>query len=295
MIALQGCYLSHGVGEDLDAGTMDASRDGGRDIGARDIGGGDVRPDVPRDVASDALDTGSAPRTCVDANILVLECAPSCDHSRAPVFHWMVGGCVPVTCGECIGPCDPPTATRAECEEAHRHCPAQLCRDTGGAWVVSADGECAHRACGRAVEAACGGPPAPICDCGALGVFEEGVGCVVSDACEPETLRGEALCLATGGSWGPTCCHSKCGEPCADDCASPACTCGPTEVFDVTRGCTEAEECFLREPGQTCGAFGQTCTLPYLCCENCRGGCMGDFRCSLDYCEWGACRVEGFP
>jgi hypothetical protein len=289
MVVLPGCYRVHGLGRDpdpldgsrADGGRLDGSRgpeparDAGRD--ARDVG----RVDVGLDAGRDSVCRVARPHTICDS-----VCAPDAPY----LYYWSALGCVPMDCnGGCFGPCDPPTATLAECEEAHRGCAAQLCRDTGGEWLYAE--ECGHRVCGRSVGDDC---PLTIsvCDCGPLSVFDERLGCVLSPSCEPDTRRGEALCVGTGGTWGPTCCHARCGEPCADDCASLACTCGPTQLFDETRGCMDAEACLYRGLGERCTAPGQGCAPPYFCCETCEGGCTGDYRCMPNSCAAGRCRTE---
>lgn len=272
---MPGCYLSHGLEDErLDGGRLD----GGRDVDApRDVRPVDTGPDVARD-------GGAA--TCLTTIVLITQCSPGCDPTRDPLWYFTEVGCVPAPCGECVGPCVPPTTTFEACHDAHRHCTSELCRDTGGVWVTTAE-ECHHRVCGRPGPVDCE-VGTPVCDCGPLAVFEEGVGCVPSDECVAETGSGAALCTATGGTWGPTCCDSRCGEPCGDDCSALACTCGFNEVFDPTLGCVSSGECFERQPGETCGAVGRYCIPPFICCDDCREPpCTGNYRCIDDVCDVG--------
>lgn len=244
--------------------------------------GGPSSPDAPSPIADAGPGPDSGPGrdaapigTCEAADVSVLRCpAALCD--ALPRWYWDGERCFEVDCGACTGPdCGAGVESRERCELEHGACAPERCRDTGGTWMFWAE-ECEHRICGNPSLADCE-VGVPVCDCGPYRVFDDVRGCVEPDpACGrlPERSR-EALCRATGGSWEGICCDTVCGAFCPLACASPACHCGDTQIFDEERGCIEATQCFDRRPGETCGRPRQRCAdLRTECVTPCDGpGC----------------------
>jgi len=286
--SLAGCGESHGRFDDagpaegldagrgfdsgnpiLDAGSRDAGPgfDGGAapDAGARDGGpGGACAPDDARQV------------TCPDA---------VCD--GPPRWYWNGDDCVSVECGACEGAdCASGRGSRERCLEDHAACVPALCQTTGGTWMFWAE-ECGHYACGVAPPATCLiGMPA--CDCGPMQVFDPVEGCRFDVSCTmgPPMRDPEVACRDTGGTWGAFCCHSECGVACADDCAAPACDCGPGRVFDAERGCVFHSRCYERHVGQTCEGGARCVDQGSICCQDCGGaGCFGPATCRWPVCD----------
>jgi hypothetical protein len=203
-----------------------------------------------------------------------------------PTWHWNGDRCFAIECGACEGEdCGLGMVSEEACEAAHSECEATLCRATGGMWKFWAE-QCGHDVCGRVPPEVCVvGYPA--CDCGPFANFVAGVGCMMDSTCPiPEPATPEELCTATGGEWGGFCCHTECGERCADDCVSPACHCPPGTVFDEGRGCIEHTRCFERELGQSCDPVRGRCPGAAGCCDSCGGaGCAGRPVCLAPVCD----------
>jgi len=209
--------------------------------------------------------------------------AVACD--GPPTWYWNGDACAPVECGTCEGTeCASGFGSLDLCTSAHAGCDASLCRATGGTWKWWVE-QCGHDICGAIPFADCEvGMPA--CNCGAYGTFQPGTGCVTDPSCPtPEPGTPEELCRWTGGTWGPFCCHSECGERCPDACVAPACDCGPRRVFDEgSGGCIEHARCWERRLGQRCDDTTR-CEPGTLCCDYCGGpGCLGTPTCRPVVC-----------
>ncbi len=236
------------------------------------------------DAFAPGADTG-ATSSCEAHRVTAEACRPLCDGPDQ--WYWDGERCVRFDCGECVGEdCGLGVVSEAECASAHASCEPELCRATGGDWLFWAE-ECEHYRCGAPQLASCliG---RPVCDCGPGRVFDAAVGCVSEGTCPDPLPSPEALCRATGGAWENVCCPSHCGVPCAAACAALACTCGPFEVFDDTRGCVESSECHDgRMVDQTCTTEGVVrCADGLICCQDCGGaGCFGEPTCRAPTCD----------
>lgn len=247
----------------------------------------DAGPMSDTGIGSDAFVEGDAgPVALCDAQrVTAVPCRPLCD--GLDQWFWDGERCVRFECGECVGEdCGEGVLSEAECRTAHASCEPELCRSTGGDWLFWAE-ECEHFRCGVPQPAMCL-VGRPVCDCGASRVFDAALGCVAEGLCADPLPSPEALCTATGGTWGNVCCNSRCGVPCALPCAGPACTCGPFEIFDDVRGCVESSVCHdERALDQTCTTDGRVrCTDGLICCQDCGGaGCIGDPTCRAPTCD----------
>jgi len=248
----------------------------------------DASADGASDASADA-DTGLGPDggsgTC-DPDAVAVTICPDAVCDGLPRWFWSGDRCFPIECGACTGAgCGGGSGSEAECASAHATCEASLCRGTGGTYRWWAE-DCGHWQCGRPIPADClvGGPS---CDCGAFRSFDLATGCFDDDSCPvPEPVPDDELCRASGGSWETICCHTDCGEVCAEPCVNPACNCGPGKVFEAgARGCVEASRCFERQPGQTCGEPAR-CEAGTICCDHCSGaGCFGVPTCDFPLCD----------
>lgn len=223
--------------------------------------------------------------SCDAMRVTAVPCAALCDGPDR--WYWDGERCLRFDCGECEGEdCGLGVASEAECQAAHAGCEPELCRTTGGDWLFWAE-ECGHYRCGAPVPAECL-VGQPVCDCGPNRIFDATMGCVTEGTCPDPLPSPETLCTATGGTWENVCCPSRCGVPCAAECLAPACTCGPTQIFDDTRGCIEAGECHDdRTVDQACALDGSVrCADGLICCQDCGGaGCFGDPTCRAPTCD----------
>lgn len=231
------------------------------------------------------VDAGAV--SCAPMNASALVCpGPICD-GLDPVV-WDGERCVQIDCGTCVGAdCGRAYRSMAECTAAQHACVPELCRSTGGDWLFWAE-ECLHYRCGVSVPAECL-VGQPVCNCGALNVFDPVRGCIPDPTCVgDDPPPDEILCTSTGGRWEGVCGPSHCGTPSPLACAALACTCGPLEVWDRIRGCVESSECHTnREVGQGCSTDGSIrCQDRLVCCQSCGGaGCFGDPTCRMPTCD----------
>jgi hypothetical protein len=273
-LLLSGCSGSHvrdhDAGRTSDAGSIgdgglgfDAGRDAGRIIG-------------PSDAGTPSLCDPQDARSMICPEVL-------CDGPGT--WHWNGDRCFWIDCGACEGSgCTNAYSSESECIAAHASCEAALCTATEGTWLWWAE-ECEHYDCGfrRPVTCFIGGP---VCDCGLHRSFVPGVGCADDPDCPIfEPPIPEELCGETGGSWGPICCNTLCGESCGLDCAAMACDCGPWREFDSARGCMHTTRCHERLSGESCDPVQSRCQTGTICCEHCGGaGCFGA-SCEAPQCD----------
>jgi len=250
---------------------------GGRDLGRLDAGSVDLgaAPDAGPRGSCDPQDAREL--ACPDPGAL-------CD--GPDTWQWNGDRCVPIACGACEGAdCTTDFTTQSECEAAHASCEATACRASGGDWLFWAE-ECDHYRCGRPTPAVCI-RGIPVCDCGPQRIFDAARGCVADVSCtmEPPIPNREIQCTGSGGTWENICCDTVCGVFCGDDCAAPACNCGPGRVFEEGRGCIESSRCFDAAPGAHCEPRGR-CGGGTICCQDCGGaGCSGDATCRAPTCD----------
>lgn len=275
LMSSAGCMLSVGCGKSHgseDAGT----EDGGRDA-ATDVPGLDASLDGGSDAGFDA-----AVATCDALDARPISCPDFiCDEPDR--WYWNGDECRPIACGACEGEdCERGMFSREACEIAHAECDATLCRETDGEWMWWVQ-ECGHRICGLPTLADCV-IGTPVCNCGPTATFVPGMGCMPDECPEIDPLPPEDLCASTGGEWGGFCCHSVCGERCADACVNPACHCPALQVFDAALGCIDSARCYDRSAGETCEPEAR-CEAGTICCQNCGGaGCFGS-ECRAPLCD----------
>jgi hypothetical protein len=239
--------------------------------------------DAPAPDAPALLDAGTASCAPQDAHA---EICPGIVCDGYDNYAWDGERCVFIPCGTCRGAdCAGLPTDRAECQRAHASCDAALCTATGGDWQFWAE-ECGHYECGFPVPADCR-VGMPVCDCGYTRSFEPGVGCVTASCPDVDPQPPEIVCGSTGGTWTEgICCPTTCGVFCDADCLSPACVCGPFQVFDSIRGCIDATECFERSAGETCTNAATRCEGTLICCQTCTGvGCEPDSSCRAPVCD----------
>lgn len=266
----------------LACGSAHRLGDGGTDAGF-DSDAGSLDGGSPRDAAVGPVDAG--PRGACDAEDAHADICPEvlCDGPSS--WHWNGERCFEIDCGACRGTeCERATFSRTECETAHATCEPVLCRGTGGTWLWWAE-LCGHYECGQEPPEICE-VGAPGCDCGSGHVFVPGIGCELDPGCpEVDPLPADLLCTSTGGTWDALCCHSECGIPCALACASPACNCGPMQVFHPERGCEVGQRCMEPLVGEACDG-GSRCQDATICCDTCGGaGCAGTPTCRVPVCD----------
>ena len=261
-LALTGCPDAHGG--------PDAAMNGS-DVSCVCAPDGGPAPDA----FAPPIDVGVGPASCAPQAAAIDLCAPICDAITGA--FWDGTRCIEHSCN-CTGPECEVYADGAACEAAHAGCDASLCETTGGAWFARPI-YCGHFECGTPPSVACD-ETIPVCDCGAYGIFVEGVGCMPGPLCELIAPReDEALCTETGGTWmmgicGPT----TCGRFSGLDCAGPGCACGAYEIFDDERGCIPSPDCDVRQSGEDCSETG-------LCAGSvcCTGG-AGLSQCEAPQC-----------
>lgn len=264
------------------------SHEANGDTGTRtDAGTPEDAPVVYIDICS-CGDAPPPPSSCEAQDARELTCpAGICDGLDS--WAWDGERCRFISCGTCEGAdCGALPHTREACESAHASCVPALCRDTGGEWLFHTE-ECEHYVCGLPQPATCliG---MPVCDCGSGRGFVDGVGCTEIEGCpEVDPLPAETLCGDSGGTWTPgICCHTSCGVFCDEDCAAPACVCGPLETFDSERGCVDDVLCHTRTVDQTCttGNDQLRCEDGLICCQDCGGaGCDPTPHCRAPVCD----------
>jgi hypothetical protein len=241
---------------------------------------GGATPDAGRD-ASPGSDASTERASC-DPEDAQAELCPGALCDGPPSWHWNGDSCFAIECGACTGSdCARGFPSEAACAAAHATCEASLCRSTGGTWMWWTE-ECDHYACGVAPPAICV-VGRPVCNCGSDRAFDDVLGCVPAHCPKPLPTR-QAVCEATGGTWGPICCDTVCGEYCPEPCASDACDCGPGREF-LEGGCTHTARCHERRIGETC-ADDTRCPSGSICCQSCGGpGCFGPRTCRAPVCD----------
>lgn len=171
-----------------------------------------------------------------------------------------------------------------------------LCRATDGIWYDEEPcGPCGHYHCGEPPMLGCCSPG---CDCGASRVFQEGVGCVVSEECGPTR---QDICTTTGGTWHPDapcgpCGDYICSDPSGDACCDAGCDCGPYRVYEPDVGCVHSSACFDRRMGESCSgsSHGSNCRPGLVCCAV--SGVMASMQCVAPCCEDDlSCMEDGCP
>jgi len=252
-------------------------------------GDSDHAPDTyipPVDACS--CDAPPPPPSCNPQDARPITCpAGICDGLDS--WAWDGERCELISCGTCEGAeCGTLPHSEAECLSAHANCEPALCRDTGGEWLFHTE-ECEHYRCGRPQPATCL-VGRPVCDCGGGRAFFEELGCVEIDGCpEVDPLPPETVCADSGGTWMTgICCPTSCGVFCDEDCASPACACGPLQTFDGERGCVDDVICHTRTVDQTCTTDSdrRRCEDGLICCQNCGGaGCDPEAHCRAPLCD----------
>ncbi len=157
---------------------------------------------------------------------------------------------------------------------------AELCVDTGGAWLLDT---CGHWKCGQ--EPVCEAIK-PGCNCGAKMTFNLKEGCIKDPNCGPIAANDPfTLCVESGGKWDPMSCASwECGiapKPC--DKPQGGCMCGEGKILVKEYGCLESLYCdgadnqtLCEETGgeflkDTCGNF--FCGKELQNCGTAKPGC----------------------
>ena len=179
-IGLTGCGRSHLNEPSTDSGVPmgDSARSridsGGRDAGRISADSGAMN--------SGRIDAGIR-ASCVAAEAQAAVCQEAiCEEE--PRWYWNGDSCYPIECGTCEGPdCGKGYENQSLCLDAHRHCEATLCQESGGTWQWWT-GKCSHYRCGIEGPGDCLAGR-PVCDCGLNRRFDSELGCVVDRSCPP--------------------------------------------------------------------------------------------------------------
>lgn len=240
LFLLVGCsrsfeVLSHSdAGESRDATTNDALAD--------------MAP-----IESDANADGSTDAGSIDRCRRQVADYVSCTMEPCFETHYRWNGieCEEITGCNCIGAdCGAVFDNAGDCAAAYATCPAELCRETGGAFYPR--GGCGDQ-CGHFSDQDCF-TPIDTCICAPGKTFSYDLGCVIDASCDEGSL-----CRATGGNLIDTC-NSICGAPTggsSDAGCAPGCYCGPYMTWDEALGC--APSCGASVETQ-CVASGGTIT-----------------------------------
>jgi hypothetical protein len=165
-------------------------------------------------------------------------CEPGC--GSAGGFVWDGARCAAITCA-CVGPdCAFAYASLDECARDHAECPPSRCEATGGVWIRPNRRYCSHPTCGDD-PLDCDDAPDAVCHCGLGALYDARRGCVPG-FCTGREMTDRRRCEASGGTWGPFCNHSHCGQA-PDPCVDPACRCADDEVWSEVAGCVPSSEC----------------------------------------------------
>lgn len=184
---------------------------------------------------------GGRPAGCAAWRAADDPCVPGC--GSAGGYVWDGARCAPITCA-CVGAdCALAYATLDECAREHGDCASSRCEATGGVWIRPNRRYCGAPVCGDDT-LDCDEVPDAVCHCGLGALYDARRGCVPG-FCTGRESNDRRRCETSGGTWGPFCNHSRCGQA-PDPCADPACRCADDEVWSEIAGCVPSSECAPR-------------------------------------------------